>query len=92
MTTGACCSCGAKVRFRTVHVHVVGEGSRAWADYLRFHELLCDDPDARAAYQSVKRQLARTFARDRPGYTRAKGAIVEELLASDAQAPRPHPD
>ena len=78
--------------FRTVHVHVVGEGSRAWADYLRFHALLCDDPDARAAYQSVKRELARTFPRDRQGYTRAKGAIVEELLASDPQAPRPHPD
>jgi GrpB-like predicted nucleotidyltransferase (UPF0157 family) len=76
--------------FRTVHVHVVGRASRAWADYLRFYALLCDDPDARATYQSAKRELARSFARDRPGYTRAKGAVVEELLASDERSPRPH--
>jgi GrpB-like predicted nucleotidyltransferase (UPF0157 family) len=80
-----------KGSLRTVHVHVVGEGSRAWADYLRFHALLRDDPGARATYQSAKRELARTFALDRPGYTRAKGAVVEELLASDGRAPRPRP-
>ncbi len=76
---------------RTVHVHVVGQGSRAWTDYLRFHTLLRDDPDARDAYQSAKRELGRTFARDRPGYTRAKGAVVEELLASEGRSPRPRP-
>ena len=76
--------------FRTAHVHVVGQGSRAWADYLRFHALLRDDPGARDAYQSAKRELARMFARDRPGYTSAKGAVVEELLASDDRSPRPH--
>jgi len=78
--------------FRTVHVHVVGQGSRAWEDYLRFHALLRDDPDARDAYQTAKRQLARTFARDRPGYTKAKGIVVEELLGSDDHSPPPHPD
>jgi GrpB-like predicted nucleotidyltransferase (UPF0157 family) len=78
--------------FRTVHVHVVGQGSRAWEDYLRFHALLRDDPDARDAYQTAKRQLARTFARDRPGYTKAKGIVVEELLGSDDHSPPPHPE
>ena len=77
---------------RSVHVHVVGQGSRAWADYLRFHALLRDDPDARETYQAAKRELARTFALDRPGYTRAKGAVVEGLLAADDHSPRPHPD
>ncbi len=76
---------------RTVHIHVVGQGSRAWTDYLRFHALLRDDPDARDRYQSAKRELARTFTRDRPGYTKAKGAVVEELLASDGRPPTPHP-
>jgi len=76
---------------RTVHIHVVGQGSRAWTDYLRFHALLRDDADARDRYQSAKRELARTFARDRPGYTKAKGAVVEDLLASDDRPPAPHP-
>jgi GrpB-like predicted nucleotidyltransferase (UPF0157 family) len=83
---------GGEGAFRTVHVHVVGQGSRAWEDYLRFHALLRDDPDARDAYQTAKRQLARTFARDRPGYTKAKGIVVEELLGSDDHSPPPHPD
>ena len=83
---------GGEGAFRTVHVHVVGQGSRAWEDYLRFHALLRDDPDARDAYQTAKRQLARTFARDRPGYTKAKGIVVEELLGSDDHSPPPHPE
>lgn len=68
--------------FRTVHVHVVGAGSRAWVSYLRFRRLLADDPAARERYQSAKRRLARQFPMDRLGYTGAKSAVVEELLAS----------
>jgi len=75
--------------FRTVHVHVVGRSSRAWEDYLRFHALLVGDPEARDRYQAAKRELALTFARDREGYTRAKGAVVQELLAADGRAPTP---
>jgi GrpB-like predicted nucleotidyltransferase (UPF0157 family) len=76
---------------RTVHVHVVGRSSRAWDGYLRFRARLVEDPEARRRYESVKRVLAERFAHDRPGYTLAKGAIVEELLkeeeASLPQAP-----
>ncbi len=88
------CSSGRHSRcrgVRTVHIHVVGQGSRAWTDYLRFHALPRDDADAGDRYQSAKRELARTFARDRPGYTKAKGAVVEELLASDDRSLTPHP-
>jgi GrpB-like predicted nucleotidyltransferase (UPF0157 family) len=69
---------------RTVHIHVVGQGSRAWTDYLRFHALLRDDPDAR--------DRARPHVH--PGPSRlhqGKGAVVEELLASDGRPPTPHP-
>ena len=76
--------------FRTVHVHVVGKSSRAWISYLRFHALLLDDAEARGRYQSAKRELARAFAQDRQGYTTAKSAVVEELLASESASPPPH--
>ena len=68
--------------FRTAHVHVVGIGSPEWRSYLRFRRLLLDDPAARARYQSAKRVLARRYAHDRVGYTQAKSAVVEQLLAS----------
>ncbi len=71
--------------FRTAHVHVVGTSSRAWLDYQRFHALLVNDADARQRYQSVKRELARQFPDDRPAYTRAKGAVIRELLAADTR-------
>ena len=73
---------------RSVHVHVVGKSSRAWLSYLQFHALLLDDAAARERYQSAKRELARTFADDRQGYTTAKSAVVEELLANGC--PPPH--
>jgi GrpB-like predicted nucleotidyltransferase (UPF0157 family) len=68
--------------FRTVHVHVVGAGSPAWTSYLRFRRLLLEDPVARDRYLSEKRRLARRHPADRLGYTNAKGAVIEELLAS----------
>jgi len=73
---------------RSVHVHVVGKSSRAWLSYLQFLALLRDDAAARERYQSAKRELARTFANDREGYTTAKSAVVEELLANGG--PQPH--
>jgi len=74
---------------RTVHVHVVGPSSRAWMSYLRFHALLLDDAEVRERYQSSKRELAQAFAQDRQGYTTAKSAVVEEMLASENESP-PH--
>ena len=67
---------------------MVGKSSRAWLSYLQFHALLLDDAEARERYQSAKRELARTFADDRQGYTTAKSAVVEELLANGR--PPPH--
>jgi GrpB-like predicted nucleotidyltransferase (UPF0157 family) len=76
---------------RTVHVHVVARNGRAWGNYLRFRTRLVDDPDARQRYESVKRVLAERFAHDRPGYTLAKGAIIEELLQDrQPSPPQPH--
>ncbi|HEX3334315.1 MAG TPA: GrpB family protein [Acidimicrobiales bacterium] len=77
---------------RTVHVHVVGRSSQAWDDYLRFRARLVNDPAARQRYEAAKRVLAERFAHDRPGYTLAKGAVVEELLGDEGPPPRPQPD
>jgi GrpB-like predicted nucleotidyltransferase (UPF0157 family) len=68
---------------RTVHVHVVDRSSGAWGDYLRFRARLANDPEARHRYETVKRALAERFAHDRPGYTAAKGAIIEQLLGEE---------
>ena len=65
---------------RTVHVHVVGEGSQAWGDYRRFRALLLDDATARERYESVKLQLARQFPHDRRAYTLAKASVIRALL------------
>ena len=76
--------------FRTAHVHVVGVSDQAWKDYRRFHGLLINDAAARQHYQSAKRELARRFPLDRERYTRAKSAVVEELLASEGRPPTTH--
>jgi GrpB-like predicted nucleotidyltransferase (UPF0157 family) len=76
--------------FRIVHVHVVGVGSHAWSDYLQFRTVLVDDAAARDRYKSEKRRLAHRFPRDRPGYTHAKSAVVEELLAPNRESPAAH--
>jgi GrpB-like predicted nucleotidyltransferase (UPF0157 family) len=76
--------------FRTVHVHVVHEGSQEWDDYVRFRELLRREPVARQLYQSAKRKLALRFPRDRQGYTEAKSAVVEELLDAERRHAAAH--
>lgn len=72
--------------FRTAHVHVVGNDSPEWHSYLRFRRLLLDDPAACNRYQSEKRVLARRYAHDRAGYTTAKSAVVEQLLAAQTSS------
>jgi GrpB-like predicted nucleotidyltransferase (UPF0157 family) len=71
---------------RTVHLHVVGTGSRAWVDYRRFHALLVNDSAARLRYESVKRALAQRYPHDRRTYTLAKGTVIRELLADAGPA------
>ncbi|HEX4301184.1 MAG TPA: GrpB family protein [Rhizomicrobium sp.] len=51
------------------HRHIV------FRDRLRIH------PEEAAAYGNLKRELAMTFRDDRDGYTRAKSAFVEAILA-----------
>jgi GrpB-like predicted nucleotidyltransferase (UPF0157 family) len=74
---------------RTVHVHVVGTGSRAWVDYRRFHTLLINDAAARERYGTVKRALAQKYPHNRRAYTEAKSAVIRELLAAVDRPTKP---
>ena len=78
--------------FRTVHIHVVHEGSQEWDAYLRFRELLRRNPGARQRYLSAKRELALRFPLDRRCYTEAKSAVVEELLGIERRHAAAHAD
>lgn len=66
---------------RSVHVHVVGISSLAWQQYLRFHDLLLTNADARKRYAAEKHRLAEQFPADRDSYTNGKDAIIKSLLA-----------
>jgi GrpB-like predicted nucleotidyltransferase (UPF0157 family) len=72
---------------RSVHVHVVGIGSKAWPLYLRFHDLLLTDVQARQRYQDEKHRLAEEFPSDRVSYTNAKDTIIKTLLEELAPEP-----
>ncbi|HLT84438.1 MAG TPA: GrpB family protein [Phototrophicaceae bacterium] len=67
-------------RARTVVVHVVEHGGRAWTRRLTFRDLLRRDADARQRYLRVKEAAAR----DSVGwddYTQAKTQVVADLLS-----------
>lgn len=67
-------------RARTVVVHVVEHGGRAWTRRLDFRDLLRRDGKARERYLRVKRAAARDCA-GWDEYTQAKTQIVADLLA-----------
>lgn len=66
---------------RTHHLHMVEFGSDFWQRHLRFREALRADPDAAREYERLKRALAAQYGTDRDGYTLAKTAFVESVLA-----------
>jgi GrpB-like predicted nucleotidyltransferase (UPF0157 family) len=65
---------------RRVLAHVAVFESEAWFETLRFRDRLRVDPRARAAYQTLKLDLARTTA-NRAEYTAAKTAFVKAMSA-----------
>lgn len=48
-----------------------------------FRDCLRTRPGAAAAYAALKTRLAVEFAGDVDGYTRAKGAFVEDLIGGE---------
>ncbi len=66
---------------RDVHVHVWGAGDSEVGRLLAFRERLRVSPEDRAAYERLKRELARRSWGDMNEYADAKGPLIEAILA-----------
>lgn len=63
-----------------VHLHLVSRRSVHWIRWRRFRNALLADPALVRRYGRLKKQLARRYANDRPGYTRAKSEFIQQVL------------
>ncbi|MFT3854253.1 MAG: GrpB family protein [Ilumatobacteraceae bacterium] len=65
---------------RVAHLHVVAHDDPQWDSWRGFVARLRADPQARAAYEQTKRELAVAHPNDRDAYTEGKSATVEAIL------------
>ena len=73
---------------RTIHMHVVEHGGNQWRNYLRFRDLLRNNPAIRKRYADLKRDLVRICRDDRKSYTASKADFIREILDQNiARAP-----
>jgi GrpB-like predicted nucleotidyltransferase (UPF0157 family) len=70
---------------RDVHVHVWATGDAEVERHLRFRDRLRESAEDRAAYEALKRELARRDWEDMNHYADAKGPLIEEILARTSQ-------
>jgi GrpB-like predicted nucleotidyltransferase (UPF0157 family) len=63
---------------RQHHLYVSPTDSEELRAQLAFRDRLRTNPQLAAQYETLKRELAKTFRDDRPGYTEAKTAFVTE--------------
>ena len=66
---------------RDVHVHLWAAGDPEVDRLLRFRDRLRASPQDRAAYEQLKRELARRSWRDMNAYADAKGPLIESILS-----------
>lgn len=73
-----------------LHLHCVVEGGRLWSRHLLFRDSLRSDPEAAAAYQRLKLELAARHGRNRRAYLDGKSVFIESILerAQDSKASR----
>ncbi|HKG95781.1 MAG TPA: GrpB family protein [Gemmatimonadaceae bacterium] len=67
---------------RTHHLHMVALGSALWRDHLAFRDYLRAHPEAAAAYEALKRELAARHADDRGAYSEAKAPFIRGVVAA----------
>jgi GrpB-like predicted nucleotidyltransferase (UPF0157 family) len=65
---------------RDYQVHVCTIGSDWERRHLLFRDYLRADPETRAGYERMKRDMATRFTNDRLGYNDAKGPFIEAAL------------
>ncbi|WP_321478178.1 GrpB family protein [uncultured Paludibaculum sp.] len=68
---------------RTIHLHVVEYGGSQWRDYVRFRDLLRNEPSIRNRYAALKRELARVCLDDRELYTASKADFIRDVLGNE---------
>jgi GrpB-like predicted nucleotidyltransferase (UPF0157 family) len=67
--------------YRVAHLHAITEGDPQWDRYLAVVDQLRRDPRLRAAYETVKRDLATAHAVDGRAYTHGKNDVVARILS-----------
>ena len=63
------------------HLYVCVEGAAPLVAHLRLRDHLRTNPGTAAQYSALKRGLAAAYGDDRAGYTEAKTAFIEAVLA-----------
>jgi GrpB-like predicted nucleotidyltransferase (UPF0157 family) len=67
---------------QTHALHLTEPGSDLWQERFAFRDALRADPELRAEYQQLKRELAAAHPNDGPAYTAGKRAFVARVLAT----------
>ncbi len=73
---------------RTVHIHILREGSVWVKRHLTFRDALRKSRELRERYAGRKVELARRFPGDRKSYTAGKDAVVQAILDEARRAGR----
>jgi len=65
------------------HLYVCVEGAGPLVAHLRLRDQLRANPGTAREYAALKRELAAAYGDDRTGYTEAKTAFIEAVLAGE---------
>ena len=68
---------------RTHHIHIVEEHDPQWKNFLRFRDLLNNNPQLAVQYEELKEQLAKKYFNDRKKYTKCKNDFIRKVLKGD---------
>ena len=71
--------CGPECH-RTHHLNLVALDGVFWREHLMFRDRLRNEPEVRAAYAALKRQLAAAHPDDRGAYTAGKARFVSDII------------
>jgi GrpB-like predicted nucleotidyltransferase (UPF0157 family) len=67
------------------HLHIVKFNSEHWKKHIVFRDFLRKNPQVAQDYFKLKKRLAIEYGTDRLGYTEAKSAFIESVLAKNNQ-------
>jgi GrpB-like predicted nucleotidyltransferase (UPF0157 family) len=65
------------------HLHLVRFGSERWKKHVTFRDFLRKNPKVAQEYYVLKKKLAAKYGTDRLGYTEAKTAFIESVIARE---------